>query len=481
MKSRPRRKMIVFFLFFLVVSGLLVVVGVYNTIKELPVGISHEGKEYYASDLRFLRDLTWIDENGTRHLDHEIFDTILSMVKGAEHFVLLDLFLFNDFVGSQNGENRKLSRELTEVLISQKQKHPELMVIFITDPVNTVYGGMKNDNLDLLEKHGIKVVFTHLERLRDSNILYSPFWRFFSAPFGNGKGSLLSNPFGQGRVSVRSYLRLLNFKANHRKIIIADDGDRYKAVVTSANPHDGSSSHGNVAVQFSGMAVYDLLETEKAVLLFSSNIKAEFPEMHSTGREDSPTVQIVTEGAIKKTLLKEFEQAGPGDRMSLVMFYLSDRDVIQALIAAYDRGTEIQVLLDPNKDAFGRVKNGIPNRQVAAELVEAGISVRWGNTHGEQLHSKMMLVNHQDGTSFFILGSANFTRRNLGDFNLETNTAIRGRSSDQVFGNAGDYFSLLWNNADQKKFSVSYHQYEDHSRIRIVLYRWMEAIGMCTF
>ena len=84
-------------------------------------------------------------------------------------------------------------------------------------------------------------------------------------------------------------------------------------------------------------------------------------------------------------------------------------------------------------------------------------------------------------SGFLFLDSANFIRRNLGDFNLETDTAIRGRSSDQVFGNAGDYFSLLWNNSDQWKFSVNYDQYKDHSKIRVFLYRWMESVGMSTF
>ncbi len=50
------------------------------------------------------------------------------------------------------------------------------------------------------------------------------------------------------------------------------------------------------------------------------------------------------------------------------MFYLSERQIIKALIAAQQRGVQVRVLLDPNKDAFGREKNGIPNRQVAAEL-----------------------------------------------------------------------------------------------------------------
>lgn len=68
------------------------------------------------------------------------------------------------------------------------------------------------------------------------------------------------------------------------------------------------------------------------------------------------------------------------------MFYFSDRDIINALTNAADRGVNIKILMDPNKDAFGRTKDGTPNRQVASELHKHGIKIRWCNTYGEQCH-----------------------------------------------------------------------------------------------
>ena len=50
-------------------------------------------------------------------------------------------------------------------------------------------------------------------------------------------------PLGTEPATVRSYLALPNFKANHRKVLVADEGERFRAVITSANPHDGSSRH----------------------------------------------------------------------------------------------------------------------------------------------------------------------------------------------------------------------------------------------
>ncbi len=52
----------------------------------------------------------------------------------------------------------------------------------------------------------------------------------------------------------------------------------------------------------------------------------------------------------------------------------------------------MRVLLDPNKDAFGFEKSGLPNRQVASELIAASdgaIKLRWYRTHGEQFHAKL--------------------------------------------------------------------------------------------
>ena len=94
------------------------------------------------------------------------------------------------------------------------------------------------------------------------------------------------------------------------------------------------------------------------------------------------------------------------------MFYLSERKIVKGLIAAHERGVKLRILLDPNKDAFGREKNGIPNRQVASELHKAGIPVRWCNTQGEQCHNKI-LMKYGAQQSEMILGSANFTARNL--------------------------------------------------------------------
>lgn len=451
-----------------------------NFLYPLPPGISFSGKLHPTEDVVFLKDLTFIDVDGKRQVRQEIFDEAFKIISNAEKFILLDMFLYNDFQGSIPVKTRALSSELTNLLISQKKKYQAIEIFVITDPVNTVYGGMPSKQFSLLKESGIHVVFTNLDKLPDSNIFYSPFWRFFVRPFGNSTVGSLPNPFGDGTVSLRSYLRLLNFKANHRKVLIADSGNTYVGFVTSANPHDGSSAHGNVAVKFSGPAVQDLIETELAVLGFSG--VTSFPHVVVEKQEQRSAIdlQVITEIKIKDSILNNLVKMNKGDRIDLIMFYLSDRKVISALLDAYERGVEIRVLLDPNKDAFGRSKNGIPNRQVARELYRRGISVRWSDTHGEQCHSKMLHCQNKAGESTLILGSANFTRRNLDNFNLETNLLIKGPAEKVVFQDAAHYFNTLWNNKGYQ-FSVGYQAYEDNSIVRRFLYRFMEATGMSSF
>src|SRR5690606_39953120 len=89
-----------------------------------------------------------------------------------------------------------------------------------------------------------------------------------------------------------------------------------------------------------------------------------------------PEAQMLTEKAIYDAILNLIQTAKASEQIDQAMFYLSERKIIKSLIAAHERGVKVRILLVPNKDASGREKNGIPNRQVASELHEAGINVR---------------------------------------------------------------------------------------------------------
>jgi hypothetical protein len=331
-----------------------------------------------ADSVRLLVDETWVDAAGERHVDQEIFDSVFEMIDEAQGFILLDFFLVNEFLYEPGPGMRHLSRELADKLVAKRRSNPEVEIVFITDPVNTVYGAIESPQFSAMQAAGIRVVWTNLDQLRDSNPIISKPWRLWVKPWGTGPGNALKNPMGEGRISVRSFLKMLNFKANHRKVVVTEKS----LLVTSANPHSGSSAHWNVALRVDGAGMAMACESESAILRMSGADvfqPVEPKEEVSTGRYP---LELMTEGRIKQKVLTLLGHAKPGARIDLSMFYLSDKDVIKALIDARKAGSDVRVILDPAKDAFGRIKNGIPNRQSAAKLVKAGVSLRWAPCAG---------------------------------------------------------------------------------------------------
>ena len=102
-------------------------------------------------------------------------------------------------------------------------------------------------------------------------------------------------------------------------------------------------------------------------------------------------------------------------------YIAANQDIIKSLIKASKREVKIKIILDSNRDAFGYEKGGIPNREVASELIKKSnnkIKIRWYNTHGEQFHSKLSFIKNQNNQSKIILGSANLTKRNIDNYNF---------------------------------------------------------------
>ena len=460
--------------------------GLWGVFKPLPDGISVATPLRPAEGLRFLADETWVDADGKRRVEQRIFDRVLDHISRAERLIVLDMFLFNDFAGDPNGDDmRPLSGEVAEALIRRKQQLPNLRAVLITDPINELYGGLDVAVFDRMEAAGIELVDTELRRLRDSNPAWSGLWRLCCQWFGNShNGGWLPNPVGEQKVTLRSLLALLNFKANHRKTLVADSPDGWVGLVTSGNPHDASSAHSNIALEFHGPAALDLLATEQAVVAFSAP-DLTWPEPAwppAPPTDPGPVaVQVLTEAEIRDAVLAALQATGPGDRVDLAMFYLSHRGIIRELEAAQERGVQVRALLDPNHDAFGREKNGIPNRQVAEELHKAGVDVRWCNTQGEQCHDKLILIRNTDGRAELIAGSANFTRRNLDDYNLETNARVLAPADAEVIADVVAWLDRRWNNHEQRIYSLPYDHYAEDGWVKPLLYRFMEASGLSTF
>jgi len=463
--------------------------GAWQAMKPMPEGTAVDTGLVALQSIDFLEDLTFVDAAGARVHQQQIFNAVFNMVDEAATTLVLDFFLFNDQAGASGQVARPLSRELADRLIARKRARPGLRVVVITDPINDVYGGAPSPLLAELRATGIDVVVTDLRRLRDSNPVYSAPWRIFVQWWGNSPAiSWLPNPFSEGpsRISLRSWLALLNFKANHRKVIVADRADgQWTGLVTSGNPHDASSGHSNVAFRFVGNLAREIAASELKVARFSGwSGTLDLPPASST-EPAGGTLQaaFLTEGRISARLLDSVDKTRRGDDIAIAMFYLADRDVVEALKRAAGRGVRVRLVLDPNKDAFGIEKDGVPNRPVARELVASGgdaIAVRWYRTTGEQFHTKLALVRQGDRL-IASLGSANLTRRNLDDYNLEANIEVVLDRADPLAAEISAYFDRLWDNQGGDRFTVPFAEYRDDSKLRYWRYRLMEATGLSTF
>ncbi|MET0279697.1 MAG: phospholipase D-like domain-containing protein [Steroidobacteraceae bacterium] len=500
MKSLPRRLWRICWVLLLL---LWVGTGAWHVFKPLPTGLHVTGPEVAVApgSLHFLSDIASVNHFGDAEIQRHIHAATLALVRDAQEFLLLDYFLFNDSGGPAGALRYEqgltpVSAELIAAVRELRRRQPRLPVLVLTDPLNDFYRGSAPPALAALTQLGVQVVVTDLDALRDSNPLYSSAWRlgvrWWAEPRGEGNWP---NPLAAAgpRIPFGALTRLPNFKANHRKVALTGDGaGSLVGIVSSGNPHDASSAHSNVALQIHGEALRPLLESELDIARFSGwrgTGFAAFDHLAAPARvtsrdPDATTVAIATEGAIRDQLLDRFDSTRRGDAIDVAQFYLSDRGVIEALLAAAGRGVAIRVLLDPNKDAFGFEKSGIPNRQVASELISAsdsGIRLRWYRTHGEQFHVKLAAVR-RDGRLWFTLGSANFTRRNLDDYNLEANALVETPADGALAREIGSWFDQLWSNhPGGTEYSADADVYAEPGFLRYWLYRFMEATGLSTF
>jgi len=490
---------------------------------ELPPGTDLRSPAFEFSEARLLIDRTVQDAaTGQPILSHQIFDTILAEIEAAESFVIADFFLWNPWRGAieSSGDLRPLAEELATALIRKRIQNPAMPILVITDPVNRLYGDQAPDYFDQLAGAGIPVVFTDLSQLPDSNLIYAPqawFWSQY-LPRGDLENDArpVLNPFdGEGeKLTLAQLGRLLYFKANHRKVLVTGYGESApRVLIGSLNPADGSANHSNLAVlvdgavamyaahselevaqwslqapeQIQGQIAEEAAEAISSAISVISAIRQELPALSALpkAREGAPSVAWRSEGAIRDELVVQLNRASVGSRIDAGVFYFSDREIVEAFKAAISRGAQVRLLLDVNRDAFGREKNGIPNRMVAAELMAlapAGdVAVRWAATHGEQYHAKVLRIvgARQD---ILCLGSANWTRRNLANLNLEANLIFQDAV---ILGRAFDnYFESVWKNANGYEETLPYADWAEEGwslRWKTWLYRFQEWSGASTF
>jgi phosphatidylserine/phosphatidylglycerophosphate/cardiolipin synthase-like enzyme len=174
---------------------------------------------------------------------------------------------------------------------------------------------------------------------------------------------------------------------------------------------------------------------------------------------------FLTEGAIGMAVADSLATLVGGDEVRLSTRHLSDRRIIAALSRAAASGARVQVLLDPVPG---------PNLGSAGELRRGGVEIRWAADQSYAPRSSLLLVRHGKDASIYF-GSANFTRRNLADFNLESAMELRASVFAALPKTFDEYFAARWAAA------AEYQRYADESLPTYWSLRFAEATGLSSF
>jgi hypothetical protein len=413
----------------------------WNSAKPLPPGthVVSQTSRLSESDVDFLFE---------RPQQPKVLAPDLSAIDHAEQLIVLD--------------RSPVGAEAAQHLLARQHARPNLKIVLVTDPGSETLGGTPPRTLASLEQVGMIVARVRLDRLRDSNPLYTGVWRLL---FG-----WWSDPFDEtpGEISVAAWSRSQNFKADQRQVLIADDGSGgWSAVVAAAGTHTGLVLRGALARA--------MVTSELQVAAWSTD-DDRLPSAPSMGGRGPGSIdaRFLTEAGIETALLDAMAAAGNGDRISIAVETLSDRPFILAALRAATRGAQLQVLLAPY---------AMPNRIVAHELERDGsgrIDVRWSSFEPGATHPKLLLVQHRSDL-WMNWGSANFTRRSLADLNLEAAVELRMPARSAPARAATDYFAKAWSNAAATATGADSSDRADESSTAYWHYRFAEATGLSSF
>jgi len=468
--------------FFLI---LLIFLSIFSCKSYEKMGLQTKTTVYNADNVDFYYDLTY-KKDGATHYERQIWDQAYDILDNAHDFFLMDIFVFNDWVGK--GVEEKLhplpiAEEFAQKILEKKKREPNVEIYLILDESNTFYGAFDNPTHKKLEEAGVKIGYVDLAKLRDPLHLYSAPWRLFIRPFGNPKNvGKTKNPAYEGTdpVTIRSILRALNAKADHRKLIMNES----TAMLTSANPHAEGSRHSNVAFKFSSPIIQKIYDAEKPVARITKkdgSLKQRLPNKKldiPASQNDKIKLQYFTEGATGIDISKELKKAKFGDKVVIAQFFLADRKIINDIRKAAKRGVKFEIILN-NSTA------GLPNKASAGELMKFArkhnydITVRFYNKGEEMYHVKMMSIFKKDYMITYG-GSTNFTRRNMRNYNLENELKIVSNYDQKVSKQISDYYDRLWTNRDGD-FTLPYDENKNEGVFNDLLFRFIEMNGIGIF
>ena len=464
------------FIYFLITAGLI-------SCTSVPKGTSIESPVRKTDDVKFYYDLTYKGDGEAVH-ESNIWPRVYEILDESEEFFILDVFLFNDWVQAKEAseDTYSLAEKLRDKILEKKKKDPNVDIYIILDPNNNFYGSFDNKLYKPLTDVGVKIIYVDLDHLNDPVWVYSPIWRTFIKPFGNkkngGKIKNLIDPTAP-KVTMRSLLKALNLKANHRKVIMNEK----TVFLPSANPHKEGSRHSNIAFETNGEIMNDIFKGEQDVAEFSKSKIPDHKLEIAPVFEGTYSVQYLTEGKIGKSVTDELKNTDVGDEVLIAQFFLADRAVVKEIINAAKRGVDFKIILNNSQSSMGM--GGIPNKTASDEIMKKTykslgfLKIRWYNNGSEQFHTKLMIVKKQ---SYIIAfgGSGNFTRRNIRDFNLESELKVVSPYNTSFSNDVLNYFDRLWTNKDAI-FTLDYDEAKSESSFNNLLYKIIEPSGFSAF
>ena len=438
--------------------------------KPMPLGCNIVSPKFSYSNAELLIDETYYDtEEKKLYLNHAIFDRIIKEIQLAETYLIMDFSLWNPWNLYSNNETNltNYTKELYETIINKRIQDPEIPILIITDPINRLYGDNELFYFKEFRESNINVIYANLNLLPDPNFLYSKqvdFWSKFYPLDENGNKIFpnLIETDGE-KLTLKQIIEALHLKSNHRNVLIAGHkNNKSRAIIGSFNPSNNSIYNSNLAVLVQGVVADYAAKSELAIAKWSLNEK-ESDLINNINRinqllinkssydefvSDYSGITYLSEGKIKNVILKLLDNTNDSTRIDICMLYLSDKDVLKSIESSARRGSKIRLILDQNLNAFGIKKNGIPNQNTVRKLKSLArdfdLEIRWANTlENGKYHSKALRI-YDYQRDFLLLGSANFTRKSLGNYNLEANLLL-----DSVLAVNRDfdyYFDNLWFN-----------------------------------
>ena len=250
------------------IIGLMTLIISCSTIKTPPLGINYESPLRNSNNVEFHYDLTYLDKDGNIRYDRKIWEASYKIVDEAKDYLIIEMFLFNDIYNKDKESFPAFAKEYTRRLVKKKMENPNLKVYVLLDENNNLYGAFEHPFITQMKNAGINIVLVDIFKLKDTFPWYSSVWRTFIRPFGNPQNKgWIGNFYGPmwPKLTLRNLFRALNVKADHRKIFLNEND----VMVSSANIHDPSYFHENVAISANGEIKNDILHGLQLVADFS--------------------------------------------------------------------------------------------------------------------------------------------------------------------------------------------------------------------